>query len=59
MSLPGYQCQQCWGIFTDRRCGGDAQEGSLKCPTCQSEKVQKVDLPDDWVFQGFGALCFG
>jgi DNA-directed RNA polymerase subunit RPC12/RpoP len=59
MSLPGYQCQRCWATFMDYRRNGDVQESELKCPTCQSANVQKVDLPEDWVFQGPGGLCFG
>lgn len=59
MSVPGYQCQQCWGTFTDDQSCGEAKNRELKCPTCQSQKVQRVELPEDWVFQGPGGLCFG
>lgn len=59
MALPGYQCQQCWAIFVDQGGGGRAEKRTLKCPTCHSENVEKVDLPEDWVFGGFGGLCLG
>ena len=58
MALPGHQCQQCWAIFVDHG-GSRPDKGTLKCPTCQSENLEKVELPDDWVFGGFGGLCLG
>lgn len=59
MSPPGYQCQKCWATFLGCSHGGDSPESELKCPTCQSTDVDRVELPDDWVFQGPGGLCFG
>lgn len=59
MSVPGHQCQQCWGTFTDNQSRGETQKSELKCPTCQSTNVKEVELPEDWVFQGLGGLCFG
>jgi DNA-directed RNA polymerase subunit RPC12/RpoP len=59
MSVPGYQCQQCWGTFADNQGCGEAKNSDLKCPTCRSANVKKVELPEDWVFQGPGGLCFG
>lgn len=59
MALPGYQCQQCWAIFVDQGDAGRDGEETLKCPTCQSDAVEKVELPDDWALGRFGGLCFG
>jgi DNA-directed RNA polymerase subunit RPC12/RpoP len=59
MSARGYQCQKCWGTFTENRVCGGTKNGELECPTCQSVNVKEVELPEDWVFQGPGGLCFG
>jgi len=59
MSVPGHQCQKCWATFTDNQTCGHTEKSELKCPTCQSSSVREVDLPEDWVFMGGGALCFG
>ena len=59
MSLPGYQCQKCWATSTNNQGCSDLKDGQLKCPTCQSADVKAVELPEDWVFQGPGGLCFG
>ena len=48
MSAPGYQCQKCWATFTDdRTCGNPGEE--IKCPTCQSTDVKKVEVPESWL----------
>jgi len=59
VSVPGYQCQQCWATFTDDRCCGDPNESGQKCPTCQSTNVKKVDLPESWVNRVRSGLRFG
>jgi len=59
MSVPGYQCQQCWATFTDDRCCGDPNESGPKCPTCQSTNVKKVELPESWVDRVRNGMRFG
>ena len=59
MSVPGYQCQQCWATFTDNQICGEPMDAEVKCPTCQSTKVKKVDLPESWVNRVRSGLRFG
>jgi DNA-directed RNA polymerase subunit RPC12/RpoP len=59
MSIPGYQCQQCWATFTDSQCCGEPKDAEVKCPTCQSANVKKVELPESWVDRVRSGLRFG
>ena len=59
MSVPGYQCQDCWATFTDEGSCGGATDAEAKCPTCQSTKVKKVELPESWVNRVRSGLRFG
>lgn len=59
MSVPGYQCQQCWNTFTDDRGCDDPKDTEVKCPTCQSTNVKKVELPESWLGRARSTLRFG
>jgi putative FmdB family regulatory protein len=59
MSVPGYQCQQCWATFTDNQSCGEPTDAEVKCPTCQSASVKKVELPESWVNRVRSGLRFG
>jgi DNA-directed RNA polymerase subunit RPC12/RpoP len=59
MTVPGYQCHACWSTFREEQTCEPQEKAEVKCPTCQSNNVQKVDLPDSWVDRVFGGIRFG
>lgn len=59
MSVQGYQCQRCWATFREEQSCGCREETELKCPTCSSTDVKKVELPDSWLDRVRSGLRFG
>ena len=59
MSVPGYQCQTCWATFRAESTCDPQKEADLKCPTCSSTNIKKVDLPESWVDRVRSGMRFG
>lgn len=59
MSVEGYQCQTCWATFTPESTCDPHEKTELKCPTCQSTNLKKVDLPENWLGRARGSFHFG
>ena len=59
MSVEGYQCQRCWATFREEQPCAQQKEAELKCPTCGSTDVKKVQLPESWLDSVRSRMRFG
>jgi DNA-directed RNA polymerase subunit RPC12/RpoP len=59
MSVEGYQCQRCWATFRQEQSCDQQKETELKCPTCNSTDVKKVELPESWLDSLRSRMRFG